>query len=376
MRRSTAGALPGSPLPCGTDFLVGHSAADADQETDWKVGPTQFLNGLVRKMTSALQSKRICVTGGAGFLGRRVCDRLRSACTTDVFVPRSAEYDLTDARATDAMLQASRPDVLIHLAAEVGGIGANRVNPGRFFFANMSMGLNVIEAARRRGIAKLVLVGTVCAYPKHCPVPFQEDDLWSGYPEETNAPYGVAKRALGTMLDAYHRQYGLNGVYLLPVNLYGPGDNFDLESSHVIAALIRKCCDAVERGADEVACWGSGAVSREFLYVDDAADGIVRAAALHNDPAPVNLGSGREIRIAELAAMIAELCGFRGRLVWDREQPDGQPRRCLDTRRAESLLGWKAMTDLEAGLRRTIDWWRAERGKAHAVGAVASSASG
>jgi len=321
-----------------------------------------------------LRDKRVCVTGGAGFLGRRVCDRLRDEDVADVFVPRSADYDLTDSRAAAAMLEASRPDVLIHLAAEVGGIGANHDNPGRFFFANMSMGLNVVEAARRRGIEKLVLVGTVCAYPKHCPAPFQEDDLWSGYPEETNAPYGVAKRALATMLDAYHRQYGLHGVYLLPVNLYGPGDNFDLESSHVIAALIRKCCDAVERGADEVGCWGSGTVSREFLYVEDAADGIVRAAAVHDDPAPVNLGSGREIQIADLAAMIAEFCGFHGKLVWDREHPDGQPRRRLDTGRAKLLLGWTAKTELEEGLRRTIDWWRTERGKAYALGGVASAA--
>lgn len=309
----------------------------------------------------SLRGKRLCVTGGAGFLGRRVCERLRAENPAAVFVPRSADFDLTDPRAADALLRAARPDALIHLAAEVGGIGANRKNPGRYFFANMSMGVNVIEAARQHGIPKAVLVGTVCAYPKHCAVPFREDSLWDGFPEETNAPYGVAKRALAVMLDAYHRQYGLNGAYLLPVNLYGPGDNFDLESSHVIAALIRKCCDAVDRGDREVTCWGSGEVSREFLYVDDAADAIVRAAATTLDPAPINLGTGREIRIADLAAMIANLCGFRGRLVWDRTRPDGQPRRCLDTRRAESLLGWRAQTDLETGLRRTIDWWQSER---------------
>jgi GDP-L-fucose synthase len=307
---------------------------------------------------SYLGNKQICVTGGAGFLGRAVCARLRQRGTEHIFVPRSRDFDLTRDHDVHRLFDAAAPEVIIHLAAQVGGIGANQKNPGRFCHANLSMGLNLIETARQRGIDKFLLIGTVCAYPKFCEVPFREDHLWAGYPEETNAPYGVAKRTLGVLLDAYHAQYGLNGVYLIPVNLYGPGDNFDPASSHVIAAMIRKFCEAVDRGEKSVTCWGTGEVSREFLYVDDAADAIVQAAEQHNDPQPINLGTGREITIKDLAVMIAELCGFRGEIVWDASQPAGQPRRMLDTSRAADSLDWRAKITLEEGLRRTIDWWQ------------------
>jgi GDP-L-fucose synthase len=312
-------------------------------------------------MTSYLSDKRICVTGGAGFLGRVVCGQLRDHDVTDLFVPRSTQFDLTDAEAVGRMFKTAEPDIVIHLAAEVGGIGANERHPGRFFYSNMAMGLHLIEEARRCGVEKFVQVGSVCGYPKRCKVPFREDDLWSGYPEETNAPYGVAKRALGVMLEAYRKEYGFNGVYLVPVNLYGPEDSFNLETSHVIPALIRKFADAVDAGIDTVKCWGSGKVSREFLYVDDAADAIVTAAARHNDSAPINLGTGREITIADLAALIARLCGFHGKTIWDTKRPDGQPRRQLDTSRAARLLHWRAKVDLEEGIRRTIAWWRAHK---------------
>ena len=312
-------------------------------------------------MTSYLSDKRICVTGGAGFLGRVVCEQLRDHDVGDLFVPRSTRFDLTDAEAVGRMFKTAEPDIVIHLAAEVGGIGANERHPGRFFYANMAMGLHLIEEARRCGVEKFVQVGSVCGYPKKCKVPFREDDLWSGYPEETNAPYGVAKRALGVMLEAYRKEYGFNGVYLVPVNLYGPEDNFNLETSHVIPALIRKFADAVDAGIDTVKCWGSGKVSREFLYVDDAADAIVTAAARHDDSAPINLGTGREITIADLAALIARLCGFHGKTIWDTKHPEGQPRRQLDTSRAARLLHWRAKTDLEEGIRRTIEWWRAHK---------------
>ena len=309
---------------------------------------------------AALAGKRICVTGGAGFLGRVVCKMLQAEGVSDLFVPRSGEFDLTDPRAVEAMFDAARPEIVIHLAAEVGGIGANQKRPGRFFYANMAMGLHLIEEARRRGVEKFVQVGSVCSYPKHCQVPFREEDLWAGYPEETNAPYGVTKRALGTMLEAYRSEYGFNGVYLVPGNLYGPGDNFDLATSHVIPALIRKFDDAVRRGGRKVTCWGSGKVSREFLYVDDAAEAIVTAAAVHNDSQPINLGTGREITIAQLAALIARLCGFDGEIAWDTSRPDGQPRRCLDTSRAADLFSGHARIDLEDGLHRTLEYWREE----------------
>ncbi|MGD2109058.1 MAG: GDP-L-fucose synthase [Phycisphaerae bacterium] len=309
-------------------------------------------------MWSPLADKRVCVTGGAGFLGRSVCERLMERGVASLFVPRSSRFDLTRPDDVARMLDAAAADIVIHLAAQVGGIGANKKQPGRFFYANMAMGLHLIEESRRRNIEKFVQVGTVCAYPKHCETPFREDDLWSGFPEETNAPYGVAKRALGLMIESYRAQYGFNGIYVIPVNLYGPGDNFDVETSHVIPALVRKFCAAVDSGATTVTCWGSGQVSREFLYVDDAADAIVRAAGIHNDSAPINLGTGREIRISELADLIAGLCGYQDKIVWDTSQPDGQPRRRLDTSRAATLLDWHATVDLIEGLRRTIDWWR------------------
>lgn len=312
-------------------------------------------------MASYLANKRVCVTGGAGFLGRAVCERLREHGVADLFVPRSNQFDLTDAQAVARLFDTAEPGVVIHLAAEVGGIGANERHPGRFLYANMAMGLHLIEEARRRGVEKFVQVGSVCSYPKHLKVPFREEDLWAGYPEETNAPYGVAKRALGVMLEAYRKEYGFNGIYLVPVNLYGPGDNFNLETSHVIPAMIRKFCDAVDNGIGTVKCWGSGKVSREFLYVDDAADAIVTTAARHNDSAPINLGTGQETIVADLAALIAKLCGFCGKIVWDTTRPDGQPRRRLDTARAARLLHWRAKVDLEEGLRRTIEWWLAHK---------------
>lgn len=304
-----------------------------------------------------LAGTTVIVTGGAGFLGRRVCALLAERGVGQIVVPRSAEVDLTDQDAAHRHVAAHRPDVIVHLAAEVGGIGANRANPGRYFYANMAMGLHLIEAARRCGVAKFVQAGTVCAYPKFAPVPFAEDDLWDGYPEETNAPYGVAKKALLVMLQAYRQQYGLNGIYLLPVNLYGPGDNFDPETSHVIPALIRKLVTAIDEGRATVEVWGTGSASREFLHVDDAARGIVAATADYDDPDPVNLGAGREVRIRELVEMIGELTGYTGEIVWDTSKPDGQPRRMLDTTRARQRFGWTAQIGLEEGLRDTIAWW-------------------
>ena len=297
-------------------------------------------------------------------MGRVVCQVLRDRGAPSIIVPRSSEYDLTRADAARRLFDDHKPDVVIHLAAEVGGIGANQANPGRFFFANMAMGLNLIEEARVRGVEKFVQVGTVCSYPKNCPAPFREESLWDGFPEETNAPYGVAKRTLGVMLDAYRRQYGFNGIYLIPVNLYGPGDNFDPEMSHVIPAMIRKFCDAVDQGRDAVTVWGGGTITREFLYVDDAAEAVVKATETCDDSEPINLGTGREISIADLAQRIASLCGFSGRIEWDGSKPDGQPRRRLDTARATRRLDWRAKVDLEEGLRRTIDWWRSRRVRA------------
>jgi GDP-L-fucose synthase len=309
-------------------------------------------------VANGVRDKRILLTGGAGFLGAKVRQRLEAAGAAEVFVPRRAEYDLTDATAVARAYDDARPETVVHLAAEVGGIGANRDNPGRYFFANMAMGLHLIEEARRRGTEKIVQVGTVCSYPKHTPVPFSEEELWNGYPEETNAPYGVAKKALLVMLQAYRAQYGLRGAYLLPVNLYGPGDNFDLESSHVIPALIRKCEEARIAGRDEVVCWGTGSASREFLYVDDCADAIVAATERYDEPEPINIGAHSEITIRDLTETIARLTGFEGELAWDTSKPDGQPRRCLDTSRASDLLGFTASTSLEDGLRQTIAWYR------------------
>ncbi len=307
-----------------------------------------------------LSKERVCVTGGAGFLGRCVCQKLRERGVPEqnLFIPRRSRYDLTREGDVARLYEDARPSVVIHLAAEVGGIGANRMHPGRFFFANMAMGLHLIEHSRRQGLKKFVHTGTVCAYPKFAPVPFKEEDLWNGYPEETNAPYGVAKKALFVMLDGYRREYGLSSAVVVPVNLYGPHDNFDLDTSHVIPALIRKCEEARVRGEGRITCWGTGSASREFLYVEDAAAGIVRAAERVDVPEPINLGTGSEITIRRLVELIAGLCGFTGRIEWDATKPDGQPRRCLDTSRAKKLLDWSAETSFEDGLRRTIDWWR------------------
>jgi GDP-L-fucose synthase len=310
-----------------------------------------------------LGGKRIVVTGGAGFLGRAVCRVLRERGVSEerLFVPRRRDFDLTFEGDVKRLYDTARPDVVIHLAAEVGGIGANMEQPGRFFYANMAMGLHLVEHARRHGLEKFVHTGTVCAYPKHCPIPFREEDLWNGYPEETNAPYGVAKKAIFVMLDGYRRQYGLKSAVVVPVNLYGPWDNFDPSSSHVIPALIRKCEDARRAGAAEVVCWGTGSATREFLYVDDAAEGIVRAAEIMEEPLPINLGGGVEIAIRDLVAKIAKACDYSGRITWDTSKPDGQPRRGLDIARAKTLLGWGPRQDFDTGLATTVAWWREQK---------------
>jgi len=306
-----------------------------------------------------LTQQRILVSGGAGFLGHVVCEQLRAVgvADTNILVPRRKDYDLTSEAAVVRLYAELQPTVVIHLAAEVGGIGANRENPGRFFYANMAMGLHLIEHARRSNIAKFVQVGTVCSYPKHTPVPFKEDDLWSGYPEETNAPYGVAKKALLVMLQSYRAQYGLNGIYLLPANLYGPGDNFDEATSHVIPALIRRFVEAKRDNVPSVPVWGTGKASREFLYVEDCARAIVAAAQNYNDPEPVNIGTGSEITIADLVERIKAITGFTGTIEWDTTKPDGQPRRVLDMTRAQSEFGFEAVVELDEGLRRTVDWF-------------------
>lgn len=309
-----------------------------------------------------LISETIVVTGGAGFLGRHVVDRLKAAGvpTNLIHIPRRADYDLTRRDHVDRMYADLQPSVVIHLAAEVGGIGANRANPGRFFYANMAMGLHLIDQARTVGLKKFVQIGTVCAYPKFATVPFREADLWSGYPEETNAPYGIAKKALLVMLQGYRQQYGLNGIFLLPVNLYGPHDNFDVETSHVIPALIRKFDEARRRGDKQVTLWGTGRASREFLFVEDCARAIVLATQKYNESEPVNIGAGFEITIADLAEKIRRLVKFDGAIVWDSSKPDGQPRRMLDTNRAEQLVGFRAETTFDEGLRRTVDWYQAQ----------------
>ena len=307
---------------------------------------------------------RIIVTGGAGFLGSFVVEQLKARGYQDIVVPRRREYDLTREADVQRLFSQFKPDVVMHLAAEVGGIGANRDNPGRFFYANAAMGLHLIEQSRIAGVKKFVQVGTICAYPKFTPVPFNEADLWNGYPEETNAPYGVAKKALLVMCQAYRQQYGLDAIYLLPVNLYGPRDNFDLHTSHVIPALIRKCIEARDRGDGQIMAWGTGSASREFLYVEDCAEGLVRAMEKFDSPEPMNLGSGREITIREMTHLVAKLTGFEGEIVWDASKPDGQPRRCLDVTRAKETIAFVAATTLEAGLRKTIDWYQNHRGAA------------
>ncbi len=307
--------------------------------------------------SSHLRGARVLLTGGSGFLGRNVAKSLLRREPALLAAPRRAEYDLRDREAIRAMLRAAKPDTIVHLAAVVGGIEANRRNPGSFFFDNLMMGAQLMEEARLAGVGKFVAIGTICAYPKHTPVPFREADLWNGYPEETNAPYGLAKKMLLVQGQAYRQQYGFNAITLLPVNLYGPEDNFDLMSSHVIPALIRKAIGARDAGAEELPVWGTGAASREFLFVRDAAEGIALAAEKHNDGEAVNLGSGQEITIRDLASKIASLCGFRGRIAWDATKPDGQPRRCLDTQRARDSFGFVARTTFDEGLRETIDWW-------------------
>lgn len=301
------------------------------------------------------------VTGGAGFLGKAVVKRLEDAGVREIYVPRSADHDLRTADGVREALTEGRPDVVIHLAAVVGGIGANRENPGRFFYENAAMGIELMEQSRLAGVEKFVQIGTVCSYPKFTPVPFREDDLWNGYPEETNAPYGLAKKMLLVQGQAYRDQYGFNVVHLIPVNLYGPGDNFDPASSHVIPALIKKCVDARDAGADHIEVWGTGSASREFLYVDDAAEGIVLATERYDGAGPVNLGVGQEIAIRDLVALIVRLTGFQGEVRWDLSKPDGQPRRALDTSRAHDRFGFVAHTSFEEGLRATIDWYEDQR---------------
>lgn len=306
-------------------------------------------------------SRRFMVTGGAGFLGQQLVAGLRARGATEIFVPRSREYDLRERPAVEAALDAARPDVVIHGAAMVGGIGAIRDHPGSYFYANAMMGLHLIEAARLRDIEKMVVVGTVCSYPKFCPTPFHEDDLWDGYPEETNAPYGLAKKMLLAQLQAYHQEYGTRGIFLMPANLYGPGDNFDPANSHVIPALVRKMVMAQEAGASDVEVWGSGDASREFLHVRDAAEGVLLATERYESVDPVNLGTGAEITIRDLAAAIQRAVGFTGTLRWDPTMPDGQPRRRLDTTRAEERFGFSARVPLEAGLAETVAWYREHR---------------
>jgi GDP-L-fucose synthase len=311
-------------------------------------------------LPSPLAGKRVVVTGGAGFLGSFVVDRLRARGVEQVVVPRSRDYDLVDRDGCRRLIADTRPQVLFHLAAKVGGIGANRAQPGRFLYDNAMMGLQLMEEARLGGVDKMIVAGTICAYPKFAPVPFKEEDLWNGYPEETNAPYGVAKKVLLVQSEAYRAQYGFNSVVLFPVNLYGPRDNFDLQTSHVIPAMIRKCRAARDARAEEVVLWGDGSPTREFLYVDDAAEGLVLGAERYDSSEPVNLGSGEEIAIRDLATKVARATGFTGRFRWDTSQPNGQPRRCLDVTRARQRLGFSATTTFDQGLAHTVHWWDQE----------------
>jgi GDP-L-fucose synthase len=312
-------------------------------------------------MASFWTDKRVVVTGGAGFLGSFVVEQLQAKGCRHVSVPRSRDYDLVDMEAVRRLYADTDPEIVIHLAARVGGIGANQANPGRFFYDNLMMGSQLIEVGRQRGLQKFVALGTICAYPKFAPVPFNEDDIWAGYPEETNAPYGLAKKMMLVQSQAYRQQYGFNSIVLFPVNLYGPRDNFDLQTSHVIPALIRKCAEAKERGISEIILWGDGTPTREFLYVEDAAEGILLAAEQYNDSRPLNLGTGEEITIKALATMIAAEIGYQGRIAWDRTKPNGQPRRCLDVSRIKQAIGFEAKHSLNNGLRKTIQWYQAHR---------------
>jgi GDP-L-fucose synthase len=307
-----------------------------------------------------LQGKRVLVTGGAGFVGTHLVEQLKPFGCESVFVPRHEEYDLTREADLERLFQAARPQTIIHLAAVVGGIGANRKFPGKFFYDNLMMGVRLMEMARTTGVEKFVAVGTICAYPKYTPIPFKEENLWDGYPEETNAPYGLAKKMLLVQAQAYRQQYGFNAIYLLPVNLYGPGDKFDPELSHVIPALIQKCLEAKERGEKQITVWGDGSATREFLYVKEAARGIILATQRYNGSEPVNLGAGWEISIKDLVLAVAQATGFTGEIVWDRSKPNGQPRRCLDTQRAWEAFGFRAQQNFEAGLKETIAWYTAE----------------
>lgn len=312
-------------------------------------------------MAAFWSDKRVVVTGGAGFLGSFVVEQLRARDCRTIVVPRSRDYDLVEMDAVRRLYADANPDVVIHLAARVGGIGANQANPGRFFYDNLMMGSQLIEVGRQVGLKKFVAIGTICAYPKYAPIPFKEDDLWAGYPEETNAPYGLAKKMMLVQSQAYREQYGFNSIVLFPVNLYGPRDNFDLETSHVIPALIRKCAEAQQNGKPEIVLWGDGTPTREFLYVEDAAEGILLAAEQYNDSRPLNLGTGEEISIKNLAGMIATELGFHGRILWDHTKPNGQPRRCLDVSRIKQTIGFQAMHSLRDGLKKTIQWYRVNR---------------
>ncbi|HSR46405.1 MAG TPA: GDP-L-fucose synthase [Anaerolineales bacterium] len=311
--------------------------------------------------TGFWEGRRVCVTGGGGFLGSFVLEGLRGRGAKEIFVPRKRDYDLVEPEAVQRLIREANPDIILHLAAHVGGIGANQAHPAEFFYDNLMMGVQLLHQAWKAGVEKFVAIGTVCAYPKFTPVPFREEDFWDGYPEETNAPYGLAKKMLLVQSQAYRQQYGYNSIYLIPVNLYGPGDNFDLETSHVIPALIRKFIEARERGQTEVVLWGDGSPSREFLFVRDAAEGILLGAERYNGPEPVNLGAGREVVIRDLAAKIAQMTGYQGAIRWDTSRPNGQPRRALNTERAERLFGFRASIDLDQGLRETIEWFEAHR---------------
>jgi len=318
---------------------------------------------MIDSETNFWKDRRICVTGGAGFLGSFVTEKLRQRGAEHIFVPLIEEYDLVKLEDIQRMYDTAQPDIVIHLAALAGGIGANRARPADFFYINLMMGVQLMHEAWKRGVEKFVAIGTICAYPKFTPVPFREENLWNGYPEETNAPYGLAKKMLLVQAQAYRDQYHFNAIYMLPVNLYGPGDNFDLETSHVIPAMIRKCIEAQERGDEQVVFWGDGSPTREFLYVEDAAEGILLATEHYNGREPFNLGSGMEIRIKDLAELIACLTGYNGKLVWDTSKPNGQPRRALDVSRAKEYFGFQAQMPFEEGLRRTIDWYRQYRKK-------------